>query len=115
MDSTDLLNSENDIAGRMEAASLADTPRPMGETGPAPRYTPFEPTRQVAKAKDETAERIRMDFEEFIERFVTRIFPIVKRLVLETTKAGSDQRLRYLRLTMRPTFALCLPHLQIRP
>lgn len=72
MDSTDLLNSENDIAGRMEAASLADTPRPMGETGPAPRYTPFEPARQVAKAKDETAEKIRMNFEEFIERFVNQ-------------------------------------------
>ncbi|KAF9981384.1 hypothetical protein BGZ65_004006, partial [Modicella reniformis] len=70
MDSTDLLNSENDIAGRMEAASLADTPRPTGETGQqAPRFVPFEPVRQVAKAKDETAEKIRMDFEEFIERF----------------------------------------------
>ncbi|KAG0364650.1 MCM DNA helicase complex subunit mcm6 [Gamsiella multidivaricata] len=68
MDSTDFLNSENDIAGRMEAATLADTPRPMADAA-TPRYTPFEPVRQVAKAKDETAEKIRMDFEEFIERF----------------------------------------------
>ncbi|KAF9435759.1 MCM DNA helicase complex subunit mcm6, partial [Entomortierella beljakovae] len=69
MDSTDILNSETDITNRMEAASLADTPRPMAEAGPTQRYTPFEPVRQVARAKDETAEKIRMDFEEFIERF----------------------------------------------
>ncbi|KAG0021277.1 MCM DNA helicase complex subunit mcm6 [Podila clonocystis] len=64
---TDLLISETDLAGRMDAASLADTPRPQGEA--APKYTPFEPTRQVAKAKDETAEKIRMGFEDFIEKF----------------------------------------------
>ncbi|KAG0087348.1 MCM DNA helicase complex subunit mcm6 [Podila epicladia] len=64
---TDLLISETDLAGRMDAASLADTPRPQGEG--APKYTPFEPTRQVAKAKDETAEKIRMGFEDFIEKF----------------------------------------------
>ncbi|KAI1318448.1 MCM DNA helicase complex subunit mcm6 [Mortierella claussenii] len=69
MDSTDMLNSENDIAGRMEAATLADTPRPTQDAAPAARYTPFEATRQVAKVKDETAEKIRMDFEDFIERF----------------------------------------------
>ncbi|KAF9915767.1 MCM DNA helicase complex subunit mcm6 [Lobosporangium transversale] len=68
MDSIDL-NSENDIAGRMEAASLADTPRPVPETVATPRYVPFEPIRQIAKVKDETAEKIRMDFEDFIERF----------------------------------------------
>ncbi|KAF9212121.1 MCM DNA helicase complex subunit mcm6 [Podila verticillata] len=64
---TDLLISETDLAGRMDAASLADTPRPQADA--APKYTPFEPTRQVAKAKDETAEKIRMDFENFIEKF----------------------------------------------
>ncbi|KAF9293193.1 MCM DNA helicase complex subunit mcm6 [Mortierella antarctica] len=64
---TDLLISETDLAGRMDAASLADTPRPQGEG--APKYTPFELTRQVAKAKDETAEKIRMGFEDFIEKF----------------------------------------------
>ncbi|KAF9319558.1 MCM DNA helicase complex subunit mcm6 [Podila horticola] len=64
---TDLLISETDLAGRMDAATLADTPRPQGEG--APKYTPFEPTRQVAKAKDETAEKIRMGFEDFIEKF----------------------------------------------
>lgn len=63
---TDLLISETDLAGRMDAASLADTPRPQADA--APKYTPFEPTRQVAKAKDETAEKIRMDFENFIEK-----------------------------------------------
>lgn len=71
MDSTDFVNSEHDLTSRMDAASLTDTPRAPPET-PATmsRYTPFEPTRQVAKVRDETAEKIRMDFEEFIERFV---------------------------------------------
>ncbi|KAF9930229.1 MCM DNA helicase complex subunit mcm6 [Mortierella alpina] len=69
MDSTDIQYSEADLAGRMDAASLADTPRTMPDGAATPRYMPFEPTRQVSKAKDETAEKIRMDFEEFIERF----------------------------------------------
>ncbi|KAG0366953.1 MCM DNA helicase complex subunit mcm6 [Mortierella sp. AD032] len=70
MDSTDFVNSEHDLTSRMDAASLADTPRAPPETpAPMPRYTPFEPTRQVAKVRDETAEKIRMDFEEFIESF----------------------------------------------
>ncbi|KAF9426494.1 MCM DNA helicase complex subunit mcm6 [Podila epigama] len=66
---TDLLISDSDLAGRMDAATLADTPRPQPEAGGAAKYTPFEPTRQVSKARDETAEKIRMDFEEFIETF----------------------------------------------
>ncbi|GJJ72414.1 DNA replication licensing factor MCM6 [Entomortierella parvispora] len=65
MESTDMLNSEMELAGRMDAASLADTPRPAA----APRHTPFEATRQVPRVKDETAEKIRADFEDFIERF----------------------------------------------
>jgi len=64
MESTDMLNSEMDLAGRMDAASLAETPRP----NTAPRHTPFEATRQVPRVKDETAEKIRADFEDFVER-----------------------------------------------
>ncbi|KAF9087950.1 MCM DNA helicase complex subunit mcm6 [Mortierella sp. GBA35] len=76
MDSTDFVNSEHDLTSRMDAASLADTPRAPPDT-PAnqARYTPFEPTRQVAKVRDETAEKIRMDFEDFIERFDPSAFP----------------------------------------
>ncbi|KAF9581863.1 MCM DNA helicase complex subunit mcm6 [Lunasporangiospora selenospora] len=69
MDATDMLNSEAELAHRMDAASLADTPRAMLDAAPTPKYTPFEPIRQVSKTKDETAEKIRMDFEEFLERF----------------------------------------------
>ncbi|OAQ32515.1 MCM-domain-containing protein [Linnemannia elongata AG-77] len=85
MDSTDFVNSEHDLTSRMDAASLADTPRAPAETpAPVPRYTPFEPTRQVAKVRDETAEKIRMDFEEFIERFDPNAFP-------DQTSARSSQ------------------------
>ncbi|KAI8352356.1 MCM2/3/5 family-domain-containing protein [Mortierella sp. GBAus27b] len=85
----------------MEAASLADTPRPINEAGQAQRYTPFEPTRQVAKAKDETAEKIRMDFEEFVERFVgwrLSVCPVADQDLGRSSQAGITPYLQQLKM-----------------
>ncbi|KAG0323843.1 MCM DNA helicase complex subunit mcm6, partial [Podila humilis] len=82
---TDLLISESDLAGRMDAATLAETPRPQPETAGAPKHIPFEPTRQVAKAKDETSEKIRADFEDFIEKFDPSQIPSI----MESSTGGT--------------------------
>ncbi|KAG0251325.1 MCM DNA helicase complex subunit mcm6 [Actinomortierella ambigua] len=60
--------SESELAGQLAHTTLDDN-GPNGQMPAVPKYTPFEPVRQVSKARDETAEKIRSDFEVFIEKF----------------------------------------------
>ncbi|KAG0238646.1 MCM DNA helicase complex subunit mcm6 [Actinomortierella wolfii] len=60
--------SESELAGQLAHTTLNDNVA-NGQAPAAPKYTPFEPVRQISKARDETAEKIRSDFEVFIEKF----------------------------------------------
>ncbi|KAF9977163.1 MCM DNA helicase complex subunit mcm6 [Actinomortierella ambigua] len=78
--------SESELAGQLAHTTLNDN-APNGQMPAAPKYTPFEPVRQVSKARDETAEKIRSDFEVFIEKFEPYLRKAIQNLVWKHCRA----------------------------